>query len=322
MSNKQRSLVASMIFTLFLSVPIVEGFHNYRNFNLDETVPHIKHVSNEKEIYYVQNNTFQSPDVNGLHAIVYDIKNDTILFEKDAYVIYPMASLTKVAAALVSDEILSQNYGITINSEALSQNSDNGLLLNEKWSFKKLLDFSLLVSSNDGAYAIASIAGALHSKSDVGNDGNEPVADFVDLMNQRVREMGLRNIHFNNPSGLDVNEVVSGGYGTAYEIAKLFEYATENNYNVLEVTQLQSTDLYSESNIVHEVKNTNTALSDIPALISSKTGYTTLAGGNLAIVFDVGVNHPIAVVVLGSTYDSRFNDVSSLVSATLEYFSR
>jgi D-alanyl-D-alanine carboxypeptidase len=55
-------------------------------------------------------------------------------------------------------------------------------------------------------------------------------------------------------------------------------------------------------------------------MLLSKTGFTDLAGGNLAIVFDAGVNHPVAVVVLGSTEDSRFTDVSELVGATLAHF--
>jgi D-alanyl-D-alanine carboxypeptidase len=57
-----------------------------------------------------------------------------------------------------------------------------------------------------------------------------------------------------------------------------------------------------------------------PDLLLSKTGYTDLAGGNLVIVYDAGINHPIAIVVLGSTEDGRFTDVSQLIAATLAHF--
>jgi D-alanyl-D-alanine carboxypeptidase len=52
----------------------------------------------------------------------------------------------------------------------------------------------------------------------------------------------------------------------------------------------------------------------------SKTGYTDLAGGNLAVVFDAGIGHPVAVVVLGSTKEERFTDVQRLVRATSAQF--
>jgi D-alanyl-D-alanine carboxypeptidase len=58
----------------------------------------------------------------------------------------------------------------------------------------------------------------------------------------------------------------------------------------------------------------------MPGLLLSKTGYTDLAGGNLVIVFDVGIGHPVAIVVLGSTRDARFTDVEKLMHATLSHF--
>ena len=61
--------------------------------------------------------------------------------------------------------------------------------------------------------------------------------------------------------------------------------------------------------------NTNEALGAIPGLIMGKTGYTDLAGGNLAVVFDVGLSHPVIAVVLGSTIDGRFTDMKQIVPA-------
>jgi len=58
----------------------------------------------------------------------------------------------------------------------------------------------------------------------------------------------------------------------------------------------------------------------IPRLLLSKTGYTDLAGGNLALVFDAGIMHPIAVIVLGSSKSARFTDGTALVAATLAHF--
>jgi D-alanyl-D-alanine carboxypeptidase len=64
------------------------------------------------------------------------------------------------------------------------------------------------------------------------------------------------------------------------------------------------------------------ALGQIPGLIMGKTGFTDLAGGNLATVFDVGLAHPVVAVVLGSTYDGRFSDMKALVAKTQEAIAR
>ena len=51
----------------------------------------------------------------------------------------------------------------------------------------------------------------------------------------------------------------------------------------------------------------------MPSTRCRQTGFTDLAGGNLAVVYDASINYPIIVVVLGSTYDNRFDDVVALI---------
>ncbi len=55
--------------------------------------------------------------------------------------------------------------------------------------------------------------------------------------------------------------------------------------------------------------------------MASKTGFSDLAGGNLAVVYDAGINHPIVAVILGSTYTDRFIDMVELIKATNIYLS-
>ena len=69
-------------------------------------------------------------------------------------------------------------------------------------------------------------------------------------------------------------------------------------------------------------KNTNIDVEKIPGLLASKTGYTTLAGGNLVVAFDASIGRPIIVVVLGSSQEGRFKDVQSLVNASIKYVSQ
>ena len=71
-----------------------------------------------------------------------------------------------------------------------------------------------------------------------------------------------------------------------------------------------------------DARNTNQETGKFPLLIASKTGYTDLAGGNLALAFDAGFNRPIIIVVLGSSYEGRFADAEKLVWATLAYLAQ
>ncbi len=88
--------------------------------------------------------------------------------------------------------------------------------------------------------------------------------------------------------------------------------------NILEATK-DGKETISSLDHAHVAINTDNALSKIPNLIGSKTGYTDLAGGNLAVAFDAGLGRPIIMVVLGSTYDGRFIDMATLASSTLAY---
>jgi D-alanyl-D-alanine carboxypeptidase len=67
------------------------------------------------------------------------------------------------------------------------------------------------------------------------------------------------------------------------------------------------------------IHNTDQALGAIPGVIMGKTGLTDLAGGNLAVVFDLGPGTtPIVAVVLGSTESGRFDDMKKIISATIQ----
>jgi D-alanyl-D-alanine carboxypeptidase len=128
-------------------------------------------------------------------------------------------------------------------------------------------------------------------------------------------------MHFTNETGLDEKDA-SGGYGTARDMAYLIAWALHNDPHLFEATTEESASFTSLSDKTHIAKNTDEIVNKIPSLIASKTGYTELAGGNLAIAFDAGLQRPIVVVVLGSSIEGRFKDVETLVQASFEYLSK
>ncbi len=264
----------------------------------------------------VSSDVFTDLKLSAKSAYVYDVLKNKVIFEKNELAQLPLASITKLMMALTASDLVPQDSRITIKKEFLEEEGDTGLLANESWRMKDLLDFSLVASSNDGARSLASVIGAMNLNTTDYDLGRK---EFISKMNEEAQKLGLKQTYFINEDGLDVGDT-SGGYGSAIDVAKLMQYILINKPDLLEATKYSSISVPSLTE-EHTAKNTNTDVADIPGLIASKTGYTDLAGGNLAVAFDLSIGRPIIVVVLGSTIDGRFEDVSKLVAASFEAIS-
>lgn len=272
-------------------------------------------IANTEENNVYKPNVFENISLEAKAAYVWDVNKQEELFAINEEAQLPLASLTKLMTAIAAIDILPESSVVTVDEDALAQEGDSGLYANERWDVKDLMRFMLVVSSNDGASAVANVAGLLKSKFPA-RDGESNKA-FVKAMNLKAREVGLDQTYFINPTGLDTNGDVGGGYGSARDAAKLLEYAVISAPEIVEVTRHSSLQFNSLSDISHTATNTNSGIKTIPGLIASKTGFTDLAGGNLVIAFDAGLSHPIIISVLGSTQDGRFRDVEKLVAASL-----
>jgi len=267
----------------------------------------------------VHTNVFENTSLVAKSAIVYDIKNKKVVYEKNADEPLALASVTKILTAVTALDRLEYSNVITIKKEFLLWEGDTGLRTDEVWSFKDLLDFSLVASSNDGTAAIAAAAGAVANRE---GDNSLDHATFIINMNEKAASIGMKTSKFYNETGLDLLDGTNGGYASARDLATLFEYTLRNHPEVFEATREQLLSVTSESNIAHKAQNTNSSVNAIPNLIGSKTGFTDIAGGNLGIIFDAGIDRPIAVIVLSSTYEGRFADIESLIQKTLESISQ
>jgi len=258
---------------------------------------------------------FNDITITGRSAYVWDVRNQQTLFKKNESTQLPLASLTKLMTALVAHELLEEDDLITINETAARQDSSSGLTAGETFDRMSLNDLALMSSANDGAYALAYAAGAVLSR-------NDPANAFVQAMNIRAKEIGLTNTFYKNPTGLDISVTEGGAYGTAKDMTRLMEYIIENEPTILELTKESQTNVFNTSGGQHETENTNYFVEEIPGLIGSKTGYTDLAGGNLIVAFEAGLDRPFIVVVLGSTRQERFNDVIALVDEVRAYLNQ
>lgn len=266
-------------------------------------------------------NPFSQVQVVGRAAVVYDVYERKTLYAKSADTRLPLASLTKLMTSLVAVTTLDTEAPVAITQNALDTEGDSGLFANELWRLKDLVSFTMLTSSNDGADALAAAVGATwqsaHSTAPYDEYGK--VEAFVQKMNAQADTVGLTATHFSNPTGLDEPTGGPGAVGTASDVAKLLSYIWKEAPDAIAYTDEELRYFTSLDGFTHEAENTNQHVSAIPGVLASKTGFTDLAGGNLAILYNSGLDHPVVVVVLGSTKEGRFSDVQTLVDATTQY---
>lgn len=276
------------------------------------------------------------PNIEAKSAFVYDPVGNVVLFEKNADVQRPTASLLKIMTAITADNLLAMSP--TLEKKQLSivdmKNEvpvDFVLPARSTWSPDELLRIMLVGSSNKAAETLASQL--------------IPRTSFISLMNYHAKRLGFTSTYFKNPTGLtELGKVrasstegrldVAAGVSTAREVAKMLWAGIAENPGLLDVTRENSitipnkvpqavqTNKSIRSATSTVITNTNTILKDFPILFS-KTGFTENAGGNLAIVMQKDVtSHPYIIVVMGSTQDKRFEDVSKLASTTLSLIAR
>lgn len=262
-------------------------------------------------------NPFLKLDIKAKSAYVLDINSGEVFFDKESEMQLPLASLTKIMTAITALSLVPESTIISVEKDDLALEGDSGLYANEKWLLKDLLNLVLIESSNDGTFTVSSSLGEILSNGNR-EDGRKY---FIKMMNQKAKDLGLVQTYFNNESGLDENNQISGGYGSARDVAYLIGFGVKNYPDVFRNTKYDEMKLESLSKLKHNAINTNKTINAIPGIIASKTGYTELAGGNLAVVFDAGFGRPIAIAVLGSTFEDRFLDVEKLTMATLDYLS-
>ena len=261
----------------------------------------------------IDNNVpFEGVTLTAKAAYVWDINTQKALFKKEESKQLPLASVTKLMTALVAHEILDESETIRIDELSIKQDGFSGLSEGETFDRLSLTDLVLISSSNDGAFALAAAAG----NALLPNSG---ATSFVTAMNVRAEEIGLLETYFKNPTGLDISETEGGAYGSARDVAFLMEYILRNEPDILTYTKEEEAQVYNQAGTLHDAENTNYFVDQIPGLIGSKTGYTDLAGGNLVIAFNAGLDRPIVVVVLGSTQHDRFTDTLKLVEEAREY---
>ena len=235
-------------------------------------------------------------------GLIYDRASGRILYEKNGNKQTPMASTTKIMTAIVVLENANLNEVVKIDSKADGTGGSRlGLKKNDKITVNDLLYGLMLRSGNDAAVALANYVGG-------------SIEGFADMMNRKAEEMGLKNSHFIVPHGLD-NE---GHYTTAYELAKMADYALKID-KFKEIVSTKSTTIYI-NNYPKAINNTNQLLGSVSGVYGVKTGFTNGAGRCLVSACKRDDLDIITVVIGANTTKERTSDTIKLIQYANQKF--
>lgn len=212
-------------------------------------------------------------DINSNNAILYNLNDNSILYEKNSNEKVSIASLTKIMTAVVAlenidnlDDKVKLTYKDFIGL-AEANASVAGFKIGDEVTYKDLLYGLMLPSGADAALALC-------------NNIANGVDEYVELMNNKAKELGLSSTHFVTPTGLDAE----GAYSTVNDVSKLFNYAL-NNPTFKEIITTMN---YTTTNGLKLKSTVKRALDyyalEMPYLLGGKTGTTDDAGLCLASI--------------------------------------
>lgn len=246
----------------------------------------------------VFSNSKNKPQVSAKAALVYDLSDNKILFDKNSKARLPMASLTKIMTAVVAIENKRSDDRYTVYKENLVGENVMGLTSGEVLSLENLLYGLILNSGNDAAEVLAA--------NTLGRQ------EFVSAMNNKAKSLGLKNTNFTNPSGL---EGEGNQYTTAYDLLVIARHALANyplfvkvvatyEYHIPYTWDHKAFDLYNETNLI----------TSYPGVKGVKDGYTPEAGLCLVTYLDYK-DHKLIGIILGS--ENRRQEMKDLLDYSL-----
>ena len=239
-------------------------------------------------------------EVSAPSALLMEKETGTVLFAKDEHKQLEPASVTKVMTLLLTMEAvdsgqLKYDDMVTASAHACSMGgSQIWLKEHEQLSVSDMLKAVCVVSANDCAVALAETVA-----------GSEDA--FVERMNRRAAELGMRDTTFKNATGLPA----AGHVTSAYDIALMSRELILNHPDIRQYTTIWMDTLRGgESQLV----NTNRLVRFYEGATGLKTGSTDSALYCLSATAERDGMELIAVIMKGATSAQRFEDAQALLS--------
>lgn len=240
-----------------------------------------------------------APEIIGEAAITMDVETGEVIYSKNADLKFSPASTTKLMTALLFAENKTKSDMLTFSDTALKVTEtslNNYKLVNpgDKISADDAMKALLIFSANDSAYLIAESVGGT-------------VDNFVAMMNEKAKELGLTNTTFFNPCGLEIDPLNPSSTAinqtTAYDLAKIGIAAFQNEWikDIISEKYIETSIDLSGSLVQIETRN---KLLGKDGNLGGKTGNEDLAGHCFVGLYERD-GRDLVTVVLKSVYGVR-----------------
>lgn len=234
-------------------------------------------------------------------VIMLEASTGEVIYERDADIKLPPASMTKIMTMLLTVEAIENDVikwdDIVTVSENASKMGGSQILLEtgEQMKIEDLFKGVAVASGNDAAVALAEqIAGSV----DV----------FVNMMNKRAKELGLQNTNFKNPHGLDT----ANHYSSARDMSIMAKELVKHE-KVLEFTSIYDTYLRENLDTKIWLVNTNKLVKFYKGVDGLKTGYTKDAGYCLTSTAKKNGMRLITVIMGSETSEIRNKETTEML---------
>ncbi len=279
----------------FLSLSNLSFVNNFTEVNLSNQIE-IRESQLLKN--YLQKEDNQQPVVSADKYLVLDSVNNIVLYEKNSLELQAIASITKLMTALVALDLnpdWDEVYEISRNDRR--EGGRIYLYLGDRVELRDLFELSLVGSANTATFALVNSLG--FSKE-----------EYVDLMNSKAKELGLKNTSFADVTGLSVDNI-----SNAREIAILTQEALARP-EIQKVVEKGILTLETKQGRKLKIESTDSLLTkDLGLeLKGGKTGYLPEAGYCFSAKFNKGDEEIITVVLNAESLSDRFNDTLNLVN--------
>ena len=241
-----------------------------------------------------------TPEISADGAYLMEASSGRMLYSKSAFEAAPLASVTKVMTLLIVCEALdsgsiSLDDEVMVSAYAASMGGSQVFLEEgERISVEDLIKCAVIASANDASVALAELVA-----------GSERA--FVDMMNRRAAELGLKNSHFENTTGLD--DTVSEHYSCPSDIAVMSRALISHDIILKYSSIWQDTIRDGEFTLT----NTNRLVRYYDGCNGLKTGSTDKAGYCVSATAKRGNMQLIAVVMGAESRDARNEDARALL---------
>ncbi len=280
---------------------------------------YIPEIIMDRELEAAFNISNPSMTVDAEAAILFDAKTKEIIYYKNALQAVFPASTAKLLTSLVALKWCSEDEEVTIGDEITMIGSGSTIAYLKQGqilSIRNLLAGMLLPSGNDAAYAIAAYVGR-KSLQKAEATKEEAVAEFIRLMNQEARTLGVKNSSFKTPDGYDA----IGQYTTAYDMG-LIGVAAANNELIIEITDRGNSRNIFPSGEDVTWYNTNKLVRKgygqyYSKAIGLKTGTSTMAGKCLVAAAEED-GRKVVCAVMDSSSSGRWEDAIALLKYGLK----